>query len=155
VLPKGCGVWRGFSHLGKQSGQPKSEDDAGQAWPGHSHVNGALLEDSHQQRVPPTLIKKERRRSKEEWMVVATQPKPEVKAELKQARVREVWSVGTPSPSSPAAASRKISEDLQHVSRSLPMGSPDVKSPRKQVTEFTVCNLIPFGHLSYLESITF
>jgi hypothetical protein len=89
-----------------------------------------------QQRVPPTIIKKERRRSREEWRV---------------AKPREVWSVAAPPPSHSAningvspmghqgvnqflATSQLLRENSlvkqNHLTRSPSTGT---KSPRKQV----------------------
>jgi hypothetical protein len=133
---------------------------------------GGLVDDKPKQRVPPTVVKKERRRSREEWVVMApSSPAAKLQEQRPQpARVREMWTLGEAAvrsspPGTPpshsggriAAFQRSMLEGSVLGQKLFP-GSPENKSPRKQVSLPRLCAVTGstnryFGH-RFIDSVS-
>ena len=114
---------------------------------------GGLVDDKPKQRVPPTVVKKERRRSREEWVVMApSSPAAKLQEQRPQpARVREMWTLGeaavrsSPPGTPPAHSGGRIAAFQRSMlegsvlGQKLFPGSPENKSPRKQVSLPRLC----------------
>jgi hypothetical protein len=115
--------------------------------------SSGLVDDKSKQRVPPTVVKKERRRSREEWVVMMpSSPAAKLQEQRPQpARVREMWTLGeaavrsSPPGTPPAHSGGRIAAFQRSMlegsvlGQKLFPGSPENKSPRKQVSLPRLC----------------